>query len=132
EPNQLAGRFGYDDLAPGRHDVTVVIRDTQWEVGRVEGVLVPAGGSADDPRLDGIPVACRAMALVVLDADGRPLADTRLRIEDPDGRGGWLRTGREGRAIAVVPDHAADFRLRLGDRRASVTWRPTEQRVQLR
>src|SRR5690606_27261997 len=80
EPDQFAGRFGYDGLEPGRHDVTVRIQSSDWVLAHIPGVFVPEAGAADDPRLDGIAVDCRVLRLVVLDVDGAPLANARLGL----------------------------------------------------
>jgi hypothetical protein len=132
EPNQFAGRFGADGLAPGRHDVTVRIAGTGWEVGRVDGVVVPAGGTADDARLDGIPVACRSRRLRVIGIDDRPVADAAVRIDGPAGRGGSFRSDRDGRVVAAAPTSIEAFVVRGPDgASADVRWSAVEQRVRL-
>lgn len=121
EPNQFAGAFGADGLAPGRYEVVVRIAQSNWEIARVRGIEVRADEAVDDERLAPIDVAgtCRALRLRLVDAARQPIGGTKLRVEDETGRGLQVETDADGRVLVVVPATAATFRLRLADGRTA-------------
>jgi len=139
-PNQLPGSFGRDGLVPGRYDVFIKIRGSTWELVRLSGIDVPAGGVAQDPRLEQIDLRphVRLLKLRLVDGRGATLPEgATIRVEDDAGRGLHVRVGAEGRVAAPVPTaaetlhltwQAEDSEQRL---RADVTWQLEEQEISL-
>lgn len=135
EPNQAAGYFGAEHLAAGRYAVTVRIAQSNWELLRIEGIDVPAGGSADDQRLARIDVSelCRKLRLRLVDAQQAPLADMGCDLRDAERRGLRVNSDREGWIVAAVPRGAAALTVELADgRRGDVIARDGEQVVVVR
>lgn len=132
EPNQAVGRFGADNLAAGRYAVVVRIAQSSWELLRIDGIDVPAGGMAKDARLDRIDVGplCRTLRLRLVDANQAPLAEQRCEVRDAQGRGLVTTSGRDGRLHLAVPRAADRLTVSLeGDRRGTAVGQDAEQIV---
>ena len=134
EPDQFAGRFLVEGLAPGSYDVVVRIAGSPWELLRIAAIDVVAGQQAADPRLSPIDVGdrCRALRLLLVDGQHRPRANLRLSLVDAQGHGVETRTDREGHAFVVVPRGPVGFALLADDgRRIAVMAQDEEQTIVL-
>jgi hypothetical protein len=126
EPDIGLGHFRVDGLPPGTYSVVAKAHGTDWRFGGVEGVVVPAGGFADDPRLESIDLggACRVLRLKVLDPEGEPISRRYVWIQDLARDGGNFRTDEAGELVALVPASAEELSLFLrdGEQRLVASW----------
>ncbi|MEO0652523.1 MAG: hypothetical protein AAFZ65_17755, partial [Planctomycetota bacterium] len=72
-------------IAPGQHRLTVSMRHPREVLAQVEGILVPPGMAAQDPRLDPLDLTdlLRTLELRVEDPGGAPLQSWRLLRKGP-------------------------------------------------
>jgi hypothetical protein len=133
-PNMFAGAFGYDTLPGGTYSVEAIVHGTSWVLARIDGVVVPPGGVALDPRLSPIDVSdrCAALRLLVEGPDGEPLVEQHVWIEDEARNGGSFRTDDVGRLLAIVPRDVGLLHVHTNEAGARVAWHAGEQRVRLR
>ncbi len=134
-PNQYGGRFGYDELAAGTYDIFVKIKSSPWELARVEDIVVPEGGTADDARileipLDGLVRPCR----VRLHApDGKSISGRHVTVEVSDGGKATFTVQVDGTVIIVAPTRYETFTLSMPEiGKARVSWSAEDQTATLR
>jgi hypothetical protein len=73
------GRFSIRNLPPGSYGVSVQYAATGSEIGRVDGIVVPAGEPANDPRLEPLDLrtAGHLIELELVNEAGAPVPDGR-------------------------------------------------------
>lgn len=103
------GAFALVDLDPGIYDVRVRQHNGGWgELARVEDIVVRAGETCTDPRLNPLEIAHRGLTLHVVDEHGAPVHGgvcwARFHDTPPDE---WenveLLRGRGTIAVQVLP-----------------------------
>lgn len=98
------GAFVVRGLAPGSYTVAAYASGTPREVARVEGVLVEAGRTTRDPRLEPLDIG-EWSELRVLDADGRAACEAvAYRVESDSRR--WIPQSLPGGKLMV--EHSND------------------------
>ena len=134
-PNQRDGHFGYDELAAGTYDIFVKIKSSPWELARVEGIVVPEGGAAEDARIRDIPLdgRVRAWRVRLLSPEGTSVAGRHVTVESPEGGRATFTARSDGTVVIVAPPRYEALTLsmpELGTTR--VSWSTEEQTVTLR
>jgi len=128
EPDIGLGAFRVDSLPPGTYSVIAKGHGTDWRFGAVDGVVVPRGDFALDPRLERIDLgdACRVLRLAVLGPDGEPLAKRWVTVQDRARDGGNFRTDEGGNLVALVPATADELGLSVAvdGARIGARWTP--------
>jgi hypothetical protein len=115
------GRFELGALEPGSYAVAVHLSDENAEIARVDDVLVEAGKTTEDPRLDPIDVAGKVERIVlrVRDRDGNPPDELAISRRLP-GESSYLEPAWWGGAdeiVLVTAERSLDLRLEAGGAR---------------
>jgi len=110
----VSGIFEARRLRPGLYDVKVLYGGEA--VAAVEGVEVPAGGCAEDPRLQGLVIGRHAVTatVLVIDGQGAPMAGALVSFEPDVDR--TEKTGPDGRARRVFLEPPERMRVRVSMR----------------
>lgn len=115
-PDWFAGYpMKFDYLMPGEWNVWVETRDGDFELGRVDGVVVREGEVSDDARLLPLDLSDRgrSLAFVFLRADGTPYRRESIAIGFLEtGQGLTVRTDDKGKASILIPVSFQSGRVR--------------------
>ena len=106
-PDWFAGyRLNFDYLMPGRWDVWVETRDGDFELGRVDGIVVREGEVTEDSRLLPLDLSdsARSLTFIFQHADGTPRRRESIAIGFVEtGQGLNARTDDKGEATILIP-----------------------------
>jgi hypothetical protein len=115
ERREADGHFELVALEPGTYAISVRLAEEDAELARVDGVLVEAGKTTEDPRLDPIDLTGKLERIVlrVRDRDGEPPDELSIARRLPGGSGYLEPTwwGGNEEIVLVTAERSLDLRI---------------------
>lgn len=125
-----SGHFRLEGLAPGLQTLTIQLKGSEWLVAELQDVLVEAGRSSADPRLQNIDLrgAVRHLRLELVESSG-PLRLWDVRVYGDSNRHSEdAQTDPRGLFTALVPSSLEQFSVHpSGYGSVTVPWRAERQ-----
>ncbi len=130
----FGGAFEFRHVLPGRHRFEVRTDRTDFLLETIEGVVVHAGETTHDPRLEGIDLRgrLRLLRLRLVTTEGHPVYKEYVHVGVRRGEEGRIRTDEEGRLTVLMRVEDPTVRVGLrGHVPVDVAWTVDEQRIVL-